>query len=94
MKTKTSILFYAKRARINAKGQFPIYTRITVNGRRIEFSIGRNVTAAKWSSEKGKMKGQSAEARSINKHLDILKTKIIDIQMEFIHQNSNLCKNI
>jgi len=94
MKTKTSILFYAKRARINAKGQFPIYTRITVNGRRIEFSIGRNVTAVKWSSEKGKMKGQSEEARSINKHLDILKTKIIDIQMEFIHTKTPISAKI
>ena len=94
MKTKTSILFYAKRARINAKGQFPIYTRITVNGRRIEFSTGRYISPEKWSSEKGKMKGQSAEARSINKHLDILKTKIIDIQMEFIHTKTPISAKI
>jgi site-specific recombinase XerD len=87
MKTKTSILFYAKRARINANGLFPIYTRITVNGKRIEFSTGRSVTANKWSTAAGKMKGQSEEARSVNRHLDMLKVKIIDFQMEFIHQN-------
>ena len=94
MKTKTSILFYAKRARINAKGQFPIYTLITVNGRRIEFSTGRYISPEKWSSDKGKMKGQSEEARSINKHLDILKTKIIDIQMEFIHTKTPISAKI
>ena len=85
MKTKTAILFYAKKSKVNAKGQCVIYTRITVNGKRMEFSTGRLVNPEKWSSAGGKVKGHSNEARSINRHLDILKTKIIDIQMEFIH---------
>lgn len=85
MKTKTAILFYAKKSKVNSKGLCTIYTRITVNGRRIEFSTGRLVQPEKWSMAGGKVKGHSAEARSINRHLDILKTKIIDIQMEFIH---------
>ena len=87
MKTKVSILFYAKRAKVNANGLFPIYTRITVNGKRIEMSTGRFVDPSKWSTSAGKMKGQSEEARSVNRQLDMLKVKIIDIQMEFMHQN-------
>jgi len=87
MKTKVSILFYAKRAKVNANGLFPIYTRITVNGKRIEMSTGRFVDGSKWSSSTGKMKGQSEEARSVNRQLDMLKVKIIDMQMELIHQN-------
>ena len=85
MKTKTAILFYPKRTKVNAKGLSMIYTRITVNGKRMEFSTGRLVNPEKWSTAGGKVKGHSNEARSINRHLDILKTKIIDIQMEFIH---------
>ena len=43
MKTKVSILFYAKRAEANAQGLVPIYTRITINGRRFKFcTIGSN----------------------------------------------------
>jgi site-specific recombinase XerD len=87
MKTKVSILFYAKRAKVNANGLFPIYTRITVNGKRIEMSTGRFVDPTKWSASAGKMKGQSEEARSVNRQLDMLKIKIIDMQMELIHQN-------
>ncbi|RBP32804.1 site-specific recombinase XerD [Oceanihabitans sediminis] len=87
MKTKVSILFYAKRAKVNANGLFPIYTRITVNGKRIEMSTGRFVDPSKWSTSAGKMKGQSEEARSVNRQLDMLKVKIIDMQMELIHQN-------
>lgn len=85
MKTKTAILFYAKKTKVNSKGLCAIYTRITVNGKRMEFSTGRFIHPEKWSSAGGKVKGHSNEARSINRHLDILKTKIIDIQMEFIH---------
>ena len=87
MKTKVSILFYAKRAKVNANGLFPIYTRITVNGKRVEMSTGRFIDPSKWSTSAGKMKGQSEEARSVNRQLDMLKVKIIDIQMEFMHQN-------
>lgn len=86
MKTKVSILFYAKRAKASVNGLIPIYTRITINGKRIELSSNRFVELSKWSSEAGKMKGNSEEARSINSHLDMLKIQIIDMQMELVHK--------
>ena len=86
MKTKVSILFYAKRAKASVNGLVPIYTRITINGKRIELSTNRFVEISKWSTEAGKMKGTSEEARSINSHLDMLRIQIIDVQMELIHQ--------
>lgn len=87
MKTKVSILFYVRRAKVTAKGLLPIYSRITINGQRFEISTSRSVEEAKWSSEGGRMKGNSEEARSINRHLDMLKIKIIDAQMELLHKN-------
>ena len=87
MKAKVSILFYAKRAKTNVSGLVPIYSRITVNGKRIELTTGRFVELSKWSSEAGKMKGTSEQARSVNSQLDILKLKIIDAQMELVHKN-------
>jgi site-specific recombinase XerD len=86
MKTKVSILFYAKRAKANVSGLVPIYTRITINGKRIELSTNRFVEISKWSTEAGKMKGNSIEARSINSHLDMLRIQIIDMQMELVHK--------
>jgi site-specific recombinase XerD len=87
MKAKVSILFYAKRAKTNVNGLVPIYSRITVNGKRIELTTGRFVEFSKWSAEAGKMKGTTDESRSINSQLDILKLKIIDAQMELVHKN-------
>lgn len=86
MKTKVSILFYAKRAKANVNGLVPIYTRITINGKRIELSSNRFVEISKWSTEAGKMRGNSEEARSINSHLDMLRIQIIDMQMELVHK--------
>lgn len=87
MKAKVSILFYAKRAKANVNGLIPIYSRITVDGKRIELTTGRFVELSKWSADAGRMKGTTDEARSINSHLDILKVRIIDAQMELIHRN-------
>jgi len=87
MKAKVSILFYAKRTKTNVSGLVPIYSRITVNGKRIELTTGRFVELSKWSADAGKMKGTTDEARSINSQLDILKLKIIDAQMELVHKN-------
>jgi site-specific recombinase XerD len=36
------------------------------------------------------MKGTTEEARSINSYLDLLKSKVLDIQMELIHKNQEL----
>lgn len=63
MKTKVSILFYAKRAKASANGLVPIYTRITVGGKRIELSSNRFIELSKGSVEAGKMRGASEEAR-------------------------------
>jgi hypothetical protein len=37
-----------------------------------------------------KMKGTSEEVRSINSYLDLMKSKVLDIQMELIHKNQEV----
>ncbi|WP_291275373.1 site-specific integrase [Flavobacterium sp.] len=90
MKAKVNLHFYAKSTKANAKGQFPIYVRLTVNGIRTEFSTKKFIDPTRWLSEACKMKGATDEARSINSYLDLIKSKVLDIQMELIHKNENL----
>lgn len=90
MKAKVNLHFYAKSTKANAKGQFPIYVRLTVNGIRTEFSTKKFIEPKRWLSEACKMKGSTEEARSINSYLDLLKSKVLDIQMELIHKNQEL----
>ena len=76
MKTTITVLFYIKRAKINANGLVPIFQRITVNGKRKDKSTGKFIDADKWYSAMSKVKGNSEEARTINSHLDNLKMNI------------------
>ena len=87
MQNKISILYYIKRTKPNSNGLVPIYSRITVDGKRFESSTNRFIEPLKWSAEANKMKGNTDEARSINSYLDILKGKVYDAQKELIHNN-------
>ena len=80
MNTTVSILFYIKRAKINVDGVCPIYTRVTINSKRFEFSTNKFISPDKWSTEGAKVKGNSEDARSINNQLDIIKNQIMDAE--------------
>ncbi|WP_333695676.1 site-specific integrase [Flavobacterium sp.] len=90
MKAKITVHIYAKTSKANKNGQLPIYFRLTVNGERFEFSTKKFIEKSKWSSEQSKMKGNSEEARSLNNYLDLIKSKVFDIQMELLHKNEEL----
>ena len=90
MNAKITLLVYAKTTKANASGQLPIYIRLTVDGQRYEFSSKKFIEKSKWAAELSKMKGNSEEARTINNYLDLMKSKIFDIQTELIHKNELL----
>ncbi|MFZ4671265.1 MAG: site-specific integrase [Flavobacterium sp.] len=90
MKAKTTLHFYAKSTKANAKGLFPIYVRLTVEGKRFEYSSKKFIEPTKWSNELSRMKGNSEEARSINSLLDFTKNQINEIQFELLKDNITL----
>ena len=90
MKAKITLHIYAKTTKANAAGQLPIYIRLTVDGQRFEFSSKKFIEKSKWSPELSKMRGSSEEARTLNNYLDLMKSKVFDIQMELIHKNEEL----
>lgn len=87
MKYKISILFYLKSSKASKNGLLPIYQRITINGIRIELSTSKFVEKLKWNASAGKMKGTNEEARLINSHLEILKTKIYETENWMVNNN-------
>jgi site-specific recombinase XerD len=97
MNENISILFYLKRAKVNAQGLVPIFQRITINSKRIDNSTGKFIDPTKWHTEMCKMRGASEEARSINGHLEHLKSKIYDAEKNLIKTdipiNSETLKN-
>ncbi|NGF77159.1 site-specific integrase [Fluviicola sp. SGL-29] len=54
----------------------PIYCRISVNGKRTEISLKRNIDPSKWISKAGRATGNSEESRLVNTTIDIISNKI------------------
>ena len=90
MIAKITLHFYAKSTKANASGLLPIYVRLTVNGKRLEYSTKKFIDKSKWSIQLSKMKGTTESARSINSYLDLVKAKILDVQMQLLHGNEVL----
>ncbi len=65
-----AVLCYLRSNRLNKQGKAQIYMRITVNGQRSEFSLKNAVKPKQWCSKKGRVKGTSALAKSINELID------------------------
>ncbi|RTY84848.1 site-specific integrase [Flavobacterium sp. ZB4P23] len=80
MNTAVSVLFYIKRSKVNNDGICPIYVRVTVQSKRFEFSSNKFVNPEKWSNEGSKVKGNNEETRSINSHLEYLKSKVSEAE--------------
>lgn len=90
MQAKMSILFYAKKGKTTTNGLVSIYLRITIDGQRLEISTKRYVESSKWSSESGRMKGNSEEARSLNSFLDVTKGSVYDYQKDLMQNDQSV----
>jgi hypothetical protein len=87
MNTAVSVLFYIKRSKVNNEGICPIYVRVTVQSKRFEFSSNKFVNPEKWSNEESKVKGNNEKTRSINSHLEYLKSKILEAEKKLYKKN-------
>ena len=98
MQTTFSVLFYPRGNDIDKNGNAPIYLRITVNGKRSEFSIKRKVLLNTWNSEAGKVRGTTADVRELNRYMDSIKVKVHKIQETLLENQelvtSEIIKNI
>jgi hypothetical protein len=90
MKHKMKILFYLKIVKSKRNGLVRIYLRITIDGIRIEVTTSRYVEKEKWIHVAGKLKGNSEEARLLNSHLDILKTKVYETEKWLVNNNEEI----
>jgi site-specific recombinase XerD len=82
-----AILFYIVKSKKNKDNEAPIYARITVDGVRSELSINRVIEISRWDSSAGKVKGNKEDARSINEHIDTVRTKLNDEENTLIKNN-------
>lgn len=71
------ILFYIKRSNPKKNGRVAIMGRITIDGKRSQFSTKLEIYPDEWNNELGKSIGNSTEATAINSMLDKIRGKIV-----------------
>ncbi len=72
-----AILFWAHTTRTK-NNQTPIYVRITVNGKRANFSLKHRADIRTWDSKRQKVKGNSESARILNGYLNQVHSQIFE----------------
>lgn len=55
------------------EGKAPIYVRLTIEGRRTQFSLGRKIEPDKWIAKAGMVRGTNEEARTINSYINLVR---------------------
>lgn len=72
-----SILFWLFKAKKGSDGKSPIYCRITIEGKRAEFSTGKRIEEGNWQTKPRVAKGKGEEVMHINKELTKIKSDLL-----------------
>jgi len=83
-----STIFWIKRGKANKSGKAPIYTRVTINGKRAEISTGQKIEPERWNANSGNVKGNREDARIINTALENIRNKIKSIYYDLAEKKS------
>ena len=90
MQNLLSILFFIKKSKNKNATHAMVYLRITYDGRRAELSTMRKVFLSKWNAKANKVSGSSAEAKQLNRNLDIIKNRIYEIYQRLLDNEEDI----
>ncbi|MEO6671271.1 MAG: site-specific integrase [Ferruginibacter sp.] len=88
------LLVYLKQPKASNSSLYPIYIRITVNGKRAEISTKRESEPGKWNKKAGRMIGTTEKVHQLNSFLDRLVAKIYTYQNELLQNNISITADL
>jgi hypothetical protein len=71
-----TVLFWILKTR-ETNGHCPLFARVTINGKRSEISLQREIPTESWDSRAQLIIGRNTEAKELNNYLAIVKAKIL-----------------
>lgn len=87
MSANFKVLFYFKKGRDCNYNTLPIYVRVTIDGKRTEWTVQRNCNVLKWDQKTGRVIGTKEETKNLNAFLDAIQGNIFQIQKEYALRN-------
>ncbi|MFV0482479.1 MAG: phage integrase SAM-like domain and Arm DNA-binding domain-containing protein [Bacteroidales bacterium] len=76
IKSTFKVTFFVKRNALRRDGTAPIVSRITINGKTVQFSTKLHIKPSMRSTKFGKASGQTTSAKEINTLLDDIKSRV------------------
>ena len=70
--------------------RFPIYARITIDGRRIEISVKQMIAGDDWNENRGMAKPLKEECRVLNNYLEQLRGSFVTCYRECLFKKKSL----
>lgn len=88
MKTKQTftIIFFTRKSR-SISNLLSIYVRITIRSKRAEISLQRSIDTREWDMGKGRAKGNSEKARTLNAYLDQVYVKLLQCHKQLLEED-------
>ena len=87
MSQNFKVLFFLKKGRRSNKNLLPIYGRVTINGKRSEWSVQRSIEPAKWNQQARRASGSKEEVKILNQYLDAIQGNIYQVQKDNAMRN-------
>jgi site-specific recombinase XerD len=84
------LLFLLKKGRISKKGTLPVFVRVTIDGKRIEWSLQKSCEPSKWNQDKGRANGTKTEILQLNSFLNTIQGAILEVQNEYALRKEKL----
>lgn len=85
-----TVLFVTRTTRTQNKSSESLYARITVDGERVEISLGKNISSGLFNSKSQRCLSSSREAKEINDFLSIINGKISIIRRDLILEDKTI----
>lgn len=79
MRSTFSVLFFVKKDKQKANGNYPIWCRITMDKLPVTFNLRTDVKPELWNAKTGKAEGRTMEATQINNYLDLVHGRLFSI---------------
>ena len=89
-----NLLFYLRPDRKKEESIYPIYMRITVDGKRAEVSTKRQINRDNWDSKASKAKGYKSEVKQLNQYLESLRTSVRALNCMEFQLHPSICLSI
>lgn len=89
-----AILYWIRKNAAATDGKYPLYCRITIDGKQSEFSLGYQVEEKLFNKSTGFLKGTSQHAVAINNDLQDVRTKLRDIYNDLREKDPNVTPDL